>query len=89
MCKCRPGVKTPFCGKRGCEWPEQKVDTFRKEYKPLSDGQKNLMEMVKNTAEDLEALFCKSGTPDNSREMEEAIKYLETATMWAVKGITK
>lgn len=21
MCKCTPEVRTPFCGKRGCEWP--------------------------------------------------------------------
>lgn len=21
MCKCTPEMKTPFCGKRGCEWP--------------------------------------------------------------------
>lgn len=24
MCKCRPNIRTPFCGKPGCEWPEQK-----------------------------------------------------------------
>lgn len=23
MCKCTPEVKTPFCGKPGCEWPPQ------------------------------------------------------------------
>ncbi len=23
MCKCTPGIKTPFCGKVGCEWPKQ------------------------------------------------------------------
>lgn len=23
MCKCTPEVKTPFCGKEGCEWPAQ------------------------------------------------------------------
>lgn len=21
MCKCTPGIKSPFCGKPGCEWP--------------------------------------------------------------------
>jgi len=21
MCKCTPGIRTPFCGKLGCEWP--------------------------------------------------------------------
>lgn len=23
MCKCTPGIRTPFCGKSGCEWPKQ------------------------------------------------------------------
>jgi hypothetical protein len=23
MCKCTPELRTPFCGKPGCEWPEQ------------------------------------------------------------------
>jgi len=23
MCKCRPNVRTPFCGRHGCEWPAQ------------------------------------------------------------------
>lgn len=27
MCKCRPGIKTPFCGRPGCTWPPQKDHT--------------------------------------------------------------
>ena len=27
MCQCTPGIKTPFCGKPGCEWPETKPQT--------------------------------------------------------------
>lgn len=23
MCKCTPEIKTPFCGRPGCEWPPQ------------------------------------------------------------------
>lgn len=23
MCRCTPLMRTPFCGKPGCEWPEQ------------------------------------------------------------------
>lgn len=23
MCRCTPEMRTPFCGKPGCEWPEQ------------------------------------------------------------------
>ena len=24
MCKCTPEIRTPFCGRPGCEWPDQK-----------------------------------------------------------------
>lgn len=24
MCQCTPNIRTPFCGKPGCEWPEQR-----------------------------------------------------------------
>lgn len=23
MCKCTPSIRTPFCGKLGCQWPAQ------------------------------------------------------------------
>lgn len=26
MCKCTPNIRTPFCGKIGCEWPKDEVD---------------------------------------------------------------
>jgi hypothetical protein len=26
MCKCTPGIRTPYCGKPGCEWPKQVND---------------------------------------------------------------
>ncbi len=29
MCKCTPEIRTPFCGKPGCEWPEQKPGTIQ------------------------------------------------------------
>jgi hypothetical protein len=25
MCKCIPEIRTPFCGKPGCEWPAPKL----------------------------------------------------------------
>lgn len=25
MCKCTPEIRTPFCGKPGCEWPPQQA----------------------------------------------------------------
>jgi hypothetical protein len=24
MCRCTPEIRTPFCGKPGCEWPNKK-----------------------------------------------------------------
>ena len=27
MCVCRPNVRTPFCGRLGCEWPKKKKAT--------------------------------------------------------------
>jgi len=24
MCKCTPNLRTPYCGKPGCEWPDKK-----------------------------------------------------------------
>lgn len=25
MCKCNPSIRTPFCGKLECQWPEQET----------------------------------------------------------------
>ncbi len=25
MCKCTPNIRTPFCGKPGCEWPKEET----------------------------------------------------------------
>ena len=32
MCQCTPEIRTPYCGKGNCQWPEQKVSS--------SDGHK-------------------------------------------------
>lgn len=29
MCKCTPEMRTPFCGKPGCEWPAQTATQMR------------------------------------------------------------
>lgn len=63
-------------------------DTFRKEYKPLSEAQKMQMEAVKSIAEMLEKAINESITPNNGREMAVAKTQLETAIMWAIKGVT-
>lgn len=64
-------------------------DTFRKEYKPLTDAQKDQMTAVKDIAESLEIVINGNTTPENGREMAVAKTNLETAIMWAIKGITK
>lgn len=28
MCKCTPEIRTPFCGKGSCQWPEKKVSNI-------------------------------------------------------------
>lgn len=30
MCKCTPEIRTPFCGKPGCEWPLQATVVYCK-----------------------------------------------------------
>lgn len=35
MCKCTPNIRTPFCGKPGCEWPEQRSS---KEWLPFDEA---------------------------------------------------
>lgn len=68
------------------------TDTFRKEYKPLTEDQKTQMLEVKNKAEELESLF-NSIVPaeersERSRCMAIARTSLETAIMYAVKSVT-
>ena len=26
MCKCNPKIRTPYCGKPGCQWPKNPAD---------------------------------------------------------------
>lgn len=67
-------------------------DTFRKEYKPLSEEQKAHMETIKNTAVLLEEAFNNAVPSDErserSRCMAIARTNLETTIMWAIKGVT-
>lgn len=64
-------------------------DTFRKTFKPLTDDQKSQMNGIKSYAEQLELMINEATTKENGREMAVAKTNLETAIMWAVKGITK
>lgn len=68
------------------------TDTFRKEYKPLTEEQKMQMAAVKDQAEALLETFNKivpaEERSERSRCMAIARTNLEQTIMWAVKGIT-
>lgn len=69
-------------------------DVFHKEYKPLTDDQKNLVAKIKDTAQELYNLYdsmleIETGNDSRARECARAKTDLETSVMWAVKGITK
>jgi hypothetical protein len=42
MCKCTPGVRTPYCGKPGCKWPKEEHDAMRTGGVTVSDLKKHL-----------------------------------------------
>ncbi len=68
------------------------VDTFRKEYTPLSDEQKAQMAGIKEQAQVLLELM-NAAVPveersERSRCMAVGRTNLEQAVMWAVKGVT-
>jgi len=65
------------------------TDTFRKEYKPLSDDQKAYLNLFKERAEALFNEFDAANflNPD-MRSMSIAKTNLEQSIMWAVKSIT-
>ena len=63
------------------------TDVFRKEYKPLSDAQKDAIELIKTKASELLNIFNCVENPDG-RYLSLAKTELENSIMWAVKSIT-
>jgi len=66
-------------------------DTFRKEYKQLSELQKTSMLFIKEIAEGLEKQLdeiSNSGIEIDKRCMALAKTNLEQSVMWAIKAIT-
>lgn len=68
------------------------MDTFRKEYTPLTEEQKEGVKMIKEKAEELEEMF-NAAVPngersERSRCMAIAKTNLETSIMYAVKAVT-
>ena len=66
-------------------------DTFHKEYKKLEPSKADWMKQVKEKAQELHDLIGRptQGGFMGQREITLAKTQLETAIMWAVKGITK
>jgi hypothetical protein len=60
------------------------LDVFNKEYVPLTDAHKFLINEIKEKAEALWGCFVRFDAP---REMELATAKLEEAVMWSTKGI--
>ena len=58
-------------------------DTFKKEYKKLSDESSQLIIEIKEACEKVEALMRKI----SSREMSLALTNLEQASMWGTKAV--
>jgi hypothetical protein len=62
-------------------------DLFRKEYKSLSDYQKESIDKIKDKAQELwDEIECTQGT--DPRMIALAKTNLEQAVMWAIKAIT-
>lgn len=54
MCKCTPEIRTPFCGRPGCEWPPQKAPPAHPEVVKTIVGEIAAMEY----AGDIKAIAC-------------------------------
>lgn len=68
------------------------TDTFRREYKELTDAQKEQVKLVKEEADAL-LMLLNGAVPvdersERARLMQIARTNLETAIMWATKAIT-
>lgn len=65
------------------------ADTFRQEYRKLTDAELQSMKTLKQMAQDMEDYLNEMNTPNMGREIALAKTKLEEAIMWAVKGLTK
>ncbi len=43
MCKCTPNIRTPFCGKPGCEWPNAKKPEGARDQAPAPVSETKLL----------------------------------------------
>ncbi len=67
-------------------------DTFRKAYRPLTDGEATAVEEIKTAAETIEAAIkrVQGDIPHGPRArlFSLAMTNLEQAVMWGVKGVS-
>lgn len=66
----------------------ERIDPFRKFYKPLSDAEISFMGTIKDHARDLYFLIDSCPISHDNRMNSLAKTKLEEAVMWAVKSIT-
>lgn len=56
MCKCTPSIRTPFCGKAGCRWPEeekpQKINPQEKYLEDFKYCKQQFAEVCRSTLGD-------------------------------------
>lgn len=86
MCKCTPNIRTPWCGKLGCEMPEQRQEKIESRFDYIEYNQKSqqLSNERKAVSEQYEALINEL---PNSREKSLALTKLEECFMWVGKAI--
>jgi hypothetical protein len=80
MCKCTPNIRTPFCGKPGCEWPAQTSETSSQEQAILGRAasmRADLRSFIRDARVNNER-----GSALNCRPLSEAITCAETAYLW-------
>ena len=70
------------------------MNVFRKQYRQLSDAEKDYLEAIKDKAHELYLLLERNpheapGVIRASREISLAKTKLEEAVMWAVKDVTR
>lgn len=63
-------------------------DVFRKEYAPLTEGQKTHMREVKEAAEKLHALIMLDDSDNPEKNFIQARARLKECVMWATNTIT-
>ena len=66
------------------------MSMFRKEYRQLTDAEKDFVQAFKDKAEELNTLYenARKELPIDPRQLAIATTNLEQSVMWAVKSVT-